>query len=116
MVTFLITIHTLVSIFLVATVLMQASQGGGLSGSIGGQTTNAIFGGRGAATILSKVTTWLAVAFMGLAILISLVGSGGVSVNTSVVEKAAEERNLSPAQGLSVPNPAPERLQDETQK
>jgi preprotein translocase subunit SecG len=116
MVTFLITIHTLVSILLVATVLMQASQGGGLSGSIGGQTTNAIFGGRGAATILSKITTWLTIAFMGLAILISLVGSAGVAATSSVVEKAAEERTLSPAQGLSIPNPAPQGLQDETQK
>ena len=68
---FLITIHAIISVLLVTVVLMQASQGGGLAGSIGGQTTNAIFGGRSAATTLSKITTYLAVAFMGLALLIS---------------------------------------------
>ena len=47
---FLITIHAIISVLLVTVVLMQASQGGGLAGSIGGQTTNAIFGGRSAAT------------------------------------------------------------------
>ena len=69
---FLITIHAIVSLLLITVVLMQASQGGGLAGSIGGQTTNAIFGGRGAATALSKITTYLAISFMGLALLISL--------------------------------------------
>ena len=65
---FLITVHAIISLLLITVVLMQASQGGGLAGSIGGQTTNAIFGGRGAATALSKITTYLAVAFMGLAV------------------------------------------------
>ena len=71
---FLIAVHAIISLLLILVVLMQASQGG-LSGSIGGQTTNTIFGGRGVATALSKLTTYLAVAFMGLALLISLVGS-----------------------------------------
>ncbi len=100
---FLIAIHALVSILLISVVLMQASQGGGLAGSIGGQTTNALFGGRGAATILSKVTTWLAIIFMALAIIISLIGSSNSSRAASVVERAAEERTLSPAEGLSLP-------------
>lgn len=108
---FLIVIHALVSILLISVILMQASQGGGLAGSIGGQTSNALFGGRGAATILSKVTTWLASIFMVLAILISLVGSSDLSRSSSVVEKAAEERTLSPAEGLSSPGvPVLDRL------
>jgi len=72
---FLITIHTIVSLFLVTSILMQASQGGGLAGSFGGQASNAILGSRGTASMLSKITTWLVVMFMALAILISLVGS-----------------------------------------
>lgn len=100
---FLIAIHALVSILLISVILMQASQGGGLAGSIGGQTTNALFGGRGAATILSKMTTWFAIIFMALAILISLIGSSDSARAASVVERAAEERTLSPAEGLSLP-------------
>ena len=45
MVGFLITIHTLICILLVSVILMQASQGGGLSGTIGGGMSNAIFAG-----------------------------------------------------------------------
>ena len=36
MIGFLIFIHAVVSLFLIAVVLMQASQGGGLSGTFGG--------------------------------------------------------------------------------
>jgi len=101
---FLITIHAIVSLLLITVVLMQASQGGGLAGSIGGQTTNAIFGGRGAATALSKITTYLAIAFMGLALLISLMGSPDTSDGSSVIEQAQEERTLAPAsEGLNLP-------------
>lgn len=103
---FLITVHAIISLLLITVVLMQASQGGGLAGSIGGQTTNAIFGGRGAATALSKITTYLAVAFMGLALLISLVGSPGTGGTNSVIEQAQEERTLAPnTDGLALPTP-----------
>ena len=101
---FLITIHAIISVLLVTVVLMQASQGGGLAGSIGGQTTNAIFGGRSAATTLSKITTYLAVAFMGLALLISLLGSPDNLGSDSVIEKAQEDGLLIPTQeSLSIP-------------
>ena len=88
---FLIGIHAIISVLLVTVVLMQASQGGGLAGSIGGQTTNAIFGGRSASTALSKITTYLAVAFMGLALLISLLGRPSSGSTGSVIEQAQEE-------------------------
>ena len=101
---FLIAIHAIISLLLILVVLMQASQGGGLSGSIGGQTTNTIFGGRGAATALSKLTTYLAVAFMGLALLISLVGSPSSGNIDSVIEKAQQDGTLNLP--LSDPQPA----------
>ena len=106
MIGYLITVHAIKSLLLISVVLKQASQGGGLAGSIGGQTTNAIFGGRGAATALSKITTYLAIAFMGLALLISLIGSPTTSGANSVIEQAQEERTLSPnTDGLALPTP-----------
>ena len=72
MIGFLIIIHTIVSILLISVVLMQASQGGGLSGTFGGQAASSILGGQGAGNVLSKITGWLAAIFLGLAILISI--------------------------------------------
>ena len=60
---FLIVIHTIVSLLLVAVVLMQASQGGGLSGTFGGNAASSVLGGQNAGNVLSKITTWLATIF-----------------------------------------------------
>ena len=91
MIGFLITIHAIISVLLITVVLMQASQGGGLSGLSGTQTTNAIFGGRSAGNALSKITTYLAAIFMGLALLISLIASPGSRSGSSVIEDAQQD-------------------------
>ena len=60
-------------------VLLQSSKGEGLAGAFGGSgLTSAVFGGRGAATFLSKATTYLAILFM-----ISCLGLTFVSPATS---------------------------------
>lgn len=58
-------IHVLACILLVGVVLMQKSKGDGLSGAFGGGgALTASFGTRGAATLLSKLTTIFAIVFM----------------------------------------------------
>ena len=94
MVGFLIVVHTIVSILLVSLVLMQASQGGGLSGTFGGQAASSILGGQGAGNVLSKITGWLAAIFIGLAILISIVSGPNEDSSSSLVKKAAEENPI----------------------
>ncbi|MDP6500458.1 MAG: preprotein translocase subunit SecG [Candidatus Marinimicrobia bacterium] len=106
MVGFLITIHTLICILLVSVILMQASQGGGLSGTIGGGASNAIFGGRGTATILSKMTVWFAITFMLLALVIGLFSTSATVQTESILKKEADERVLD----LSLP--ASQELED----
>lgn len=81
---------------------MQASQGGGLSGTFGSASTNAIFGGRSAATMLSKLTSWLAIGFIALAILISLVTAPEVGDGESLLKQQALEQPA-PALDLSAP-------------
>lgn len=58
--------HVLVCFALVLVVLMQSAKGEGLAGgtAFGGGVSNAVFGGRGAASFLSRATTVLAIVFM----------------------------------------------------
>jgi preprotein translocase subunit SecG len=57
--------HVVVCAALILVVLLQSSKGEGLAGSaFGGNISGAVFGGRGAATFLSKATTILAILFM----------------------------------------------------
>ena len=60
----------IVCVLLVGMILLQSSESGGLGTAMGGQAINAAFGGQGADKLLVKITTWLAVAFMSLALLI----------------------------------------------
>ena len=69
MFTIWIVFHVIICIALVVVVLLQSSKGEGLAGSAfggggGGGMSGAVFGGRGAASFLSKLTTIFAVVFM----------------------------------------------------
>lgn len=101
----LLILHVFICIALILTVLMQSSKGGagglgGMFGGAGGGLSGAVFGGRGAATFLSKATTTLAIAFMLSCILLTFAGSGGTSIGTSQIsdqaQKALEDAQVSP--------------------
>ena len=104
---FLILLHTIISVLLISVILMQASQGGGLSGTFGGQAASSILGGQSAGNVLSKITTWFAVIFLSLAILISLLSGPKSGTSTSVVKQAAEERPILPETEAVLPNEQP---------
>ncbi len=100
MVGFLLFIHVLVCIFLIMVILLQSSKGGGLAGAFGGGGGGgAIFGGRGAATFLSKLTTALAIFFM-LSSLGHNLFSGRSSNSNSLIRQEASKGTLSPASVL----------------
>jgi preprotein translocase subunit SecG len=72
----LLTLFIIVCIGLMIVVLMQSSKGGGLAGSFGGGgSDSSVLGGRGAATLLSKITVYLAGAFMFLALVLAVMSS-----------------------------------------
>ena len=72
MYTLLVLLATIIAIFLVVMVLLQASKGGGLAGTFGGAGMGTMFGSRRTADFLSKGTWWLAGALAVLALVINL--------------------------------------------
>jgi len=75
MVALLVIIHVIVSLFLVGVVLLQQGKSADLAGAFGGQGSQTAFGPRGAANLLTRLTTYSAIIFMlssiGLTILLS---------------------------------------------
>ena len=57
-------VHIVVCFLLVVVVLLQSGKAADLAGAFGGAGTQSTFGPRGTATLLSKMTTILAVLFM----------------------------------------------------
>jgi preprotein translocase subunit SecG len=75
--------HVLVCLFLIIVVLIQSGQSADLAAAFGGQGSQTAFGPRGAATLLTRVTTWCAVIFMLTSITLSILNarkSSGTSV------------------------------------
>ena len=65
-------IFVVVCIMLMSIILMQSSKTGGMGTAMGGGAINTAFGGQGADKLLVRITSTLAVCFMGLAIIIGM--------------------------------------------
>ena len=89
------------SVLLMIVILLQDSKGQGLAGAFGGGGfSTSMFGGRGAATFLSKATTYLGTAFLVLAIFISLIPRQSRQAESLIMESAQQEQQLVPETGL----------------
>jgi preprotein translocase subunit SecG len=75
-------VHLVVTLGLILIVLLQSGKGADIGAAFGGGSSQTVFGGRGAATFLSKLTSALAILFMltslGLTILASQRGTATV--------------------------------------
>jgi preprotein translocase subunit SecG len=95
----LIVVHVVVCFVLILVVLLQSSKGGGLAGAFGGGGGQTMFGGQETATFLGKATTYLAVLFMLLSLLLAFLSArqnqpGGRSIVRQAVE---QQQNVIPS-------------------
>src|SRR5881398_3995574 len=68
-------IHVIVCFFLIIVVLLQSGKSGDIAAAFGGMGSQTAFGPRGAATVLSRATTWSAIIFMVTSITLSVYAS-----------------------------------------
>jgi preprotein translocase subunit SecG len=98
----IVTIHIIVCFFIIIVVLLQSGKSGDISAAFGGQGSQTAFGPRGAASALSKATTWSAVAFMLTSITLSVYSTRSRG-QASVVEGIKSQ----PVKTQPAPTPAP---------
>ncbi|HVO75277.1 MAG TPA: preprotein translocase subunit SecG [Ignavibacteriaceae bacterium] len=106
----LLTVSSLVAIFLIIMVLLQASKGGGLAGTFGGGNVGAMFGTRRTADFLSKATWWLAGMLTLLALIANLFFLPGQGTNQreSIIQRSGRQ---TVPQSPSLPNQVPQQGQ-----
>ncbi len=100
MYTAVVVFHIIVSLFLIFIILIQSSKGAEMGAAFGG-SNQTLFGSRGAATFLNKLTTAAAIMFMltSLSLAIISVRRGSVSVMSSMPVKESTEQPAAPGQG-----------------
>src|SRR5258706_15636433 len=114
---FIITVHVIVSVFLIFVILLQPGKGDAMAAFAGGGgSSNTVFGGRGSGTFLSKVTAVCAIIFMVTSLTLAWRSSHSDSVLRARPHIAAQDaakkagdketQPLAPT-GQTAPAPAP---------
>lgn len=115
MTTLLIILHVMVSLFLIFIVLVQGGKGAELGAAFGG-SSQTLFGGRGAATFLNKMTTVVAVVFMLTSLLLAIASTRSTSVVKKMPAKQTQSGKVAvpppqapqaPQAPVTVPGPQP---------
>ena len=103
MLTFLLVVHLLVTIALVGFILMQRSEGGGLTSS--GSPTG-LMSARGAADFLTRTTSILATIFVCLSIALAAIATmrnSSTKVDTSLTHSTPASAPVAPAPAAPAP-------------
>ncbi len=95
------TLYVIVCFLLIVVILLQQGKGGDIANAFGGGSSQAVFGARAGATLLTKMTTGLAAAFIVLSLSLAVWGQRGPG---SVVGGAAPPPPPS-VPGSPVPSP-----------
>src|SRR5450631_895232 len=82
----IVVVHVIVCLFLIAVVLLQSGKSGDIAAAFGGQGSQTAFGPRGAASALSRATTWSAIIFMVTSISLSILAQRRGGVGSSVMQ------------------------------
>ena len=93
------TVHVIVCFFLIIVVLLQSGKSGDIAAAFGGMGSQTAFGPRGAATALSKATTWSTVIFMVTSITLSIFAArrtGSASVLSGVKPAQTKSQPAAP--------------------
>lgn len=91
----LLVVHVLTAIAIVVLVLLQQGRGADMGAAFGGGSQT-LFGARGSATFLSKVTTWLAAVFFFTSMALAYVYTGETE-SRSVTEQIVPQTQPEPA-------------------
>ena len=103
-------LHLIVSIGLILIVLLQSGKGADIGAAFGGGSSQTVFGGRGAATFLSKMTSAFAILFMLTSLTLAILASQRAS-SSVISDDRPKPASSTPAPASSAPaapaSPAP---------
>ena len=105
---FLIILHIIVSIALIAIVLLQSGKGAEMGASFGAGGSQSVFGAGGGSTFMSKMTTGAAIIFMLTSLTLAYLGKAGSSsiMSSKAATKAAPQKQATPPEQPAAGQPA----------
>jgi preprotein translocase subunit SecG len=128
MYTAILVLHLIVCLFLIFIILIQSSKGSEMGAAFGG-SNQTLFGSRGAATFLNKLTTGAAIMFMLTSLTLAIISTGqqGSVMSSAPAAKPAagpipdqpsgplQEQPAAPGQGEVQETPAPAQPEEKAE-
>jgi len=99
----LVTLHVIVCFVLIIVIMLQSGNAADLAGAFGGAGSQTAFGPRGAATFLSRATTWCAIVFMMTSLALSYKRTPTEASTGSILEQTATPGTSTPAKPVTAP-------------
>jgi len=99
----LVTLHVLVCFVLIIVIMLQSGSAADLAGAFGGAGSQTAFGPRGAATFLSRATTWCAIVFMMTSLTLSVKRTPTDQLGTGSVLEETQKSGTAPAKPATTP-------------
>jgi preprotein translocase subunit SecG len=105
----LVTVYVIVCGLLVITILLQQGKGGDIASAFGGGSSQAVFGARSGATLLTRVTWVLSALFIVGSLALTVIGTRGPSSVVGGIDGPAPAPAAAPATPPAQPaaTPAP---------
>ncbi len=103
--TLLLTFHVIFAVVLVVSILLQSGKGADIGAVFGGAGAQTLFGARGPATFLNKMTIVVAVLFLSTSVVLAF--HAKQASHQSVIDKANLEKTVptaKPAEPATAPN------------
>jgi preprotein translocase subunit SecG len=101
----LVTLHIVICGLLIVVIMLQSGEAADLAGAFGGAGSQTAFGPRGAATFLSKATTWCAIMFMLTSMALTMHQNTTVASAGSSVLQQFSKTSKQPAPAVPAPTP-----------
>jgi len=112
---FLMIVHVIVCLFLIAVVLLQSGKGAEIGAAFGG-SSQTLFGSRGAASFLGKMTTIAAVVFMVTSLTLAVVTAKSGSVVQKTPPVSQEQKSIPSTPGPVGAQPQQQQVPETPQK
>ena len=89
--TALLTIHIILAVILVVLVLVQQGKGAAAGAAFGSGASSTVFGSRGNATFLNKLTTMVALIFFVTSLSLAYISSNKSQTSKSLINETVKE-------------------------
>ena len=111
--TAIMVVHFIVAFFLMGVILLQSGKGQDLASMFGGGGSQALFGSRGAATFLSKLTTTAAILFLLTSLSLATISNHKTTGGEDSVIETEEEGAIQSQPKVEQDKTAPEEKKAE---